>query len=253
MAEATMTTDELRHRITQAGHFACDDEETACGTDVCPTPETIVTVGMNLDPTLMPAYRQRYYACCLKSEEDPVPALQEEPSFALPALFREAAESPAKDPFLGGPCRWLLRRIARFDSALLWPACPESDSGGAFAQACLLDEVPNLRGKLPSDPLSLAGTGALVLDLWRESDCSMLWGVMIRVSQSYFDFFVADLECREVYRLHHHGKVVVSIPDPSSRREMLDELDHWSDLIEDCSGYISDWDDADLDDEDDAD
>jgi hypothetical protein len=65
MAEGMITADELGHRLVQAGYFACEDGEAACGTDVCPTPETIVTVGMNLDPTLLPPYRQRYYACYL--------------------------------------------------------------------------------------------------------------------------------------------------------------------------------------------
>jgi hypothetical protein len=85
----------------------------------------------------------------------------------------------------------------------------------------------------------------VVLDLRRESDCRVLWDVMSRVSQSFFGFFVADPECREVYRLHHHDRVEMSIPDESSRRTLLDELDRRSDLIEDCSGYVSDWDDED--------
>jgi hypothetical protein len=246
MAEGTITTDELGHRLVRAGHFACEDGETACGTDVCPTPDTIVTVGMNLDPTLRPACRHRYYACYLKSEDEPVPALRDDPSFTLPVPFLAASlESSADDCFLGGPCRWLLQRIARFDSVLLWPACRGSDTAEAFAQSGLLEEVPSLRGKLPADLPSLSGIGAVVLDLLREPDCRVLWDVMSRVSQSFFDFFVADPECREVYRLHHHGKVVVSILEESLRQELLDEIDGHSDLIEDCSGYTSDWDDED--------
>ena len=246
MAEGSITTDELGHRIVQAGHLACEDGDTTCVTDVCPTPETIVTVGMNLDPTLRPAYRQCYYACYLKSEEDPIPALRDDPSFALPAPFLAAAlESPGDDRFLGGPCRWLMRRFDRFDSVLLWPACRKSDTTGAFTQAGLLDEIASLRGKLPGEAASLSRIGAVALDLRRESDCRVLREVMSWVSQSFLDFFVADPECREVYRLHHHGKVVVSIPDGSSRQKLLDDLDSRSDLIEDCSGYTSDWDDED--------
>ena len=85
----------------------------------------------------------------------------------------------------------------------------------------------------------------MTLNLRRESDCRVLWEVMNRVSQSCLDFFVADLDCREVYRLHHHGKVVVSIPDGSSRQKLLDDLAVHADLIEDYSGYTSDWDDDD--------
>jgi hypothetical protein len=246
MAEYSITADELRHRLAQAGHLACEVGETGCGTDVWPTPETIVTVSMNLDPTLMLAYRQRYYACFLKSEEDPVPALRDDPFFDPPAPFRAAAlDGPADDRFLGGPCRWLLRRIARLESVLIWPACQGSDTAGAFAQVGLLEEVPSLRGKLPANPMGLSEIGAVVLALRQAADCRVLWDIMGGVSRSSFDFFVADPECREVHRLHHHGKVVVSIPDGSSRRALLDELDARPDLIEDCSGYVSDWDDED--------
>ena len=244
MAELTITTAELRHRLIRAGHFAPD--ETAGGTDVWPSPETIVTVGTGCDATLLPAYRHRYFACYLKSEANPVPALQDEPAFALPAPLQEAAkESPAEDPFLGGPFRWLLRRIARFHSLLLWPAWPESDSGGAFAQDGLLDDAPRLRGKLPTDPPSLEGIGAVILDMTRDSDWRVLREVALRASRSFTDFFVSDLECHEVYRMHHHGKVESSIPDGALRQELLDDLGSWSELIEECSGYISDWDDED--------
>jgi hypothetical protein len=243
MAMTLITANELHNRLVRAGHHSPPDEARICATDVWPPPETILTVAADLDPTLKPAGRQHYFACYLKSEEDPVPVLQEEPAFALPELFREVAkESPAGDCFLDGPFRWLLRRIARFDSVLLWPACREPGSGGAFTQAGLFEETPRLRGELPRDTASLAAIGAVILDIKREPDCRILWEVANQVSQSFFDYFVSDLECREVYRLHHHGKVVVSLPDGASRQGLLDELENWSDLIEDCSGYETDCD-----------
>jgi hypothetical protein len=248
MNGATITVDDLRNRLVRAGHRVPEEEGTPRGTDVCPGPETYVTVGMNLDPTLKPAYRQRYFACYLLSEDDPVPVLRDEPAFALPELLREAAAgSPADDRFLGGPVRWLLRRLVRFDSVLLWPACRWPSPGGAFARAGLLEEVPLLRERLPADSPSLADVGAVVLDLGREPDWRVLWEAANEVSQSIYDFFVGDLGCREVYRMHHHGKVEVAIPDGPARQEMLDELAGWSDLIEDCSGYDSGWDDEDDD------
>ena len=248
MAEATITADELRGRLVRAGHPAPDDEETHCATDVWPTPEAIVTVAMNLDPTLMPAYRQRYFACYLKSAEEPVPAIRDAPAFALPELSREVAtESPAEDCFLHGPFRWFLRRIQCFNSVLFWPECREPNTDGAFAQADLLEGLPFLRERLGTDASGLAEIGAVVLDLRREPAWMVLWEVATQVSQSFSDFFVSDLECHEVYRLHHHGKVVASLPDGASRQELIDDLANWSDLIEDCSGYVSEWDDEDDD------
>ena len=243
MAEVTITANELRNRLVLAGHAVLDGQEAICPIVVAPTPEAIVTVGMNLDPTLMPAYRCRYFACYLKSEEDPVPALRDDPSFALLEVARRVSMAyPGDDCFLGGPFRWLLRRIVRFDSVLLWPGNRESNSNGLLG---LPEEAPSPRKEQSSNSLGQDETGAVVLDLKRESDWRILWQVASQVSQSSSDFFIADLECNEVYQMHHHGKVVASLPDGTSSQELLDELAGWSDLIEDCSNYISEWDDED--------
>lgn len=242
MAEPAITTAELHHRLIRAGQIAPDAKTD--GTDVWPPPEIVVTVGMNCDPTLLPAYRRRYFACRLESEENPVPALRDAPAFALPARLREAVkEDPAADCFLDGPFRWLLRRIGRLDALLLWPARPESGSGGAFARDGVLEDAPHLRERLSPGPPALEEVEAIVLDPTRESDWAALWEVALRVSRSFTDFFVSDPGCREVYRMHHHGKVESSVPDGALRRELLDDLVRWSGLIEDCSGYVSDWDD----------
>jgi hypothetical protein len=73
---------------------------------------------MNLDPTLRPADRQRHFVCLLKSEQDPSPALRDEPAFALPEAYRALEPVPSHHPFLGGPFRWLLRRLIRSDPPL---------------------------------------------------------------------------------------------------------------------------------------
>lgn len=245
MPGPTITTDELRSRLLRAGQLAPeDDAEGSRGTDVWPTPETIVTVGWSLDPTLRPEYRRRYFVCRLTSGDDPSPALEDDPAFAPPGPFREAAAAgPAGDAFLAGPVRWLLRRIARFDALLFWPASLEE--GPAFLQPGLLEEFPGIRDRLPADLPGRSATGAIVLDPHNETDARLLWEAEARVSQTFFDFFVSDPECREVYRMHHHGKVEVSVPDEPARRAMIDELASRPDLIEDVSGFISDWDDED--------
>lgn len=43
--------------------------------------------------------------------------------------------------------------------------------------------------------------------------------------------------------MHHHGKVEASVPDERARQAMIDELASWPALIQDCSGFTSDWDD----------
>jgi hypothetical protein len=248
MSKTPITAIELHERLVRSGQIVPGDESAGRSTDVWPTPETIVTVAMNLDPTLMPSRRTRYFACLLNSAEEPIPALRDEPAFALPERFRgDGTEGPGDDAFLDGPFRWLVRRITRYGTILLWPGSDEPGTGGAFAQAGLLEEVLCLQGILSGPPHGLEEIGAVVLDLGYEPDCRVLRDVAQAVSCSFFDFLVSDPECREVYRLHHHGKVVVSIPDGSLRQELLEELGRWSAWIEDCSGYASPSDDEDWD------
>jgi hypothetical protein len=196
----------------------------------------------------MPASRTRYFACLLKSAEEPIPALRDEPAFALPERFRSnGTEGPGDDAFLDGPFRWLVRRITRYGTILLWPASDEPGTGGAFAQAGLIEEVLCLQRMLSGLSHDLEKIGAVVLDLGNEPDCRVLRDVAQAVSCSFFDFLVSDPDCREVYRLHHHGKVIVSIPDGPARQELLEELGRWSAWIEDCSGYALRSDDEDWD------
>jgi hypothetical protein len=119
------------------------------------------------------------------------------------------------DPFVSGPFRWLIARLARFDHVLLWPADEEQDS----------------RFSLSS------------LDLRREKGCRALWNAAVGVSEGFSDVLVSDVDCREVYRLHHHDKIEAYIPDGAARQEMLDGLARRPDLFEDCSGYMVEWDD----------
>ena len=175
MGIALVTTIELHERLVRSGQIVQDAGATERTTDVWPTPETIVTVAANLDPMLMSAYRLRYLTCLLKSPDELVPALQDEPAFALPVRFRRAAaESSGDDAFRDGPFRWFLRRINRHQTILIWPGSCKPGPGGAFAQPAVLEEVPRLHAMLPQPPNSPDEIGAVVLDLGREPDCRIL-------------------------------------------------------------------------------
>ena len=93
----TLALSELRDLLSGSGHDVRKaTDETAGAANVRSDPDTIVTVGLNLDPTLMPEYRKRYFACLLDSPDNPVPVLQYEEAFSLPEPLRSAAtRSPA--------------------------------------------------------------------------------------------------------------------------------------------------------------
>ncbi|MEW4569389.1 hypothetical protein AB1L88_16110 [Tautonia sp. JC769] len=250
MIGAVIATDDLRNRLLRAGQpVSGDDQEDGASTEVWPTAETIVTIAVNLDPTLKPAYRERYFACYVDSEDNSSPLLRDDPAFALPRTLREAAAgSPAALPFLEGPFRWLARRMIRFSSVLLWPASAEPAPGWPFSQARLLEGLPLLRKRLESASAGLAEVGAVLLLPEREADGAILWEAARHVAGSFSNFHVSDPECREVYLLHHHDKVVASVPDLATRQQLTEELASQPDLFADCSGYVSDWDDEDEED-----
>lgn len=136
--------------------------------------------------------------------------------------------------------RNFLTRLGRYPRVLLWPGSQLRDpEGGGFAQPGLLDDVPCLRQWLDDRGPSAAVVGAMVLGLSEQLDCRVLWAAARLVGGGFQNFFVADEEGSEVYCLHHHDKVVVSIPDQHSRSLLLEELTQWSALFEDWSRYDS--------------
>jgi hypothetical protein len=221
-------------------------EETAGITNLWPPPDSIVTVGLNLDPFFKKEYRQRYFACLLESPSNKVPVLQYEPIFALPKPFRGLVSTARyPDNFVGGPFRWLLRRLLRFRRVLLWPA-----SYGYWSVSRRFDwvgasrELPRLEKWLRDAARAPVMIGAIVLNLSQAKDCAVLWEVADSISDGWVDhWYVSDLACKEVYKMHHHDKVMASVPGRSRRNKMLRELASWGDVFEDCSGYHSEIDD----------
>jgi hypothetical protein len=204
-------------------------------TDVWPTPEAIVTVAVDPDETLKPAYRERYFACRLEGADpsggDP------DRSLPLPAgLARVVGVGPARGDFLGGPVLWLAARLQPFPRVLLWPDGEYRDAR-RFVRPEALADLPRLRAYLGSTEPAGVPIGALVLDLTRPDDAALFWEVAGLVGRSHENFYVGDEAATEVYLLHHHDKVVVSVPDQHARWLLLKELAGLSDVFEDWSGY----------------
>jgi hypothetical protein len=245
MVGRTITATELRERLLRSGHYSEGlPNGVAAGPDLW-SPDTIVTIALGLDPTLRRPYRERYFACLLESEANPVAILQFDPEFALPGPFETiAAEQPVAEGFMTGPFRWLLSRLSRHHHLLLWPSRRAQESGNSeYASGECLNDCPRLRDWLRVAVPSGSEVGAIVLDMANKPDCQLLWEVANNVAQSFHDFYVGDLQCAEVYQMHHHDKVVVSIPDFAARQALLREAIDRSDVLEECSGYSSPMDD----------
>jgi hypothetical protein len=241
MIKPVVNPTDLHARLMGQGHAPSPDaRESAIFTQVWPPPEMIVTVALEMDTTLLPTYRQRYFTCVLDQDENPV--IQYKSEFALSGVFAAiAGNEPATGPFMAGPLLWLLRRLRPFTELLVWPDENAWASGGG----CLLEpehfaDLPQLQPWARGGVDQFSGLpDAILLDLKEASDCRVLWRLANLVAWSSSNFFVSDALCREVYLLHHHDKVVISIPAGETRRALSQELAKSLDVLRDYSGYTT--------------
>jgi len=237
-----VTPEELHQRLVNHGHpVRSHGNSPTVVTDVRPLAETVVTVAVEPDGTLKPAYRERYFACRCDATDFPV--APNEPKLALPeTLARVAGEESTQSCFLAGPVRWLVSRLARFPRLLLWPDGEyRSSDGNGLVHPELVSELPRLRARLDNVGPIGQPIGALVLHLDWHEDAAVFWEVATLVGGSHENFYVADVGATQVYLMHHHDKVVASVPDQHIRRLMLEELASLSHSFEDWSATTRPW------------
>jgi hypothetical protein len=230
---------ELHERLLNQGHdFYSNDNSSIPMTRVRSTPDTIVTVAVDPDATLKPEYRERYFAC-FRDEEDNLVA-EHVPSLALVGPLAQAAkENPSLSEFALGPVRWLLTRLAIFPTILLWPDSQYRSDNDGFIPATIRDELRRLSLRAETFTSSQQGLGAVSLDLNCLEDAAIFWEAARLVGYGSDNVYVAAETGSEVYLMHHHDKVVVSIPDQHTRWLVLEELAELSDVFDDWSGYYS--------------
>ncbi len=230
---------DLHRLLHRQGHSFWETPPQAIdSTDVSPPPEIRVTVAVEPDPVLYPEYRNRYFA--FRAEDEDEPLLPCDAYFPLPEAFKMAAvHDPAVGDLMAGPVRWLLHRLARFLRIMLWPMSTSLTYTSSGWLPEVFGHIPELRQLHPQACPPGEAAGAILLDQKNPADAQILWSVANHVSQTGDDYFVSDLDATEVYLLHHHDEIVVSIPNPETRNRLLDKLIGWSDVLNDYSGYIS--------------
>ena len=226
-----LSKSELHTLLRNQGHAfwnATVDETPIC---VSPPVDTYITVALEVDGTLKQAYRDRYFACLCDENDDPL--ILHESGFGLREPFATiAAHRPANNSFMLGPFRWLLARMSRFRRLLLWPKDGFGRNGGK--PLTLLPALTRLIEQLKPEQIEV---GALRLETANPADAEVLWEIGELVGSDVYDFYLSDESGKEVYLLHHHDKIVISIPNSVSRDELMAELDGLDELFEDCSGY----------------
>jgi hypothetical protein len=238
MSKVSISTKSLRDRLIRLGHTV--DDRGPLNTNVVPPPEMIITVAETLDDCQAPASGERYFVTLVDRVEYK-PLIRTHPDFVLREPFAAAQEyepvggREMRGNFLLGPFRWLLSRLTRFPKILLWP---EQRIRGSteFVRAELETlEMPRLQEWLLAAGRQHTSPGAVVFDMSAVADCRVLWEVAEIVEASFFNYFIADVELREVYELDHHSKLVISVPDSNERTGLLQKLARYPEVIEDCS------------------
>jgi hypothetical protein len=240
MATCFLSREELRRRLQQQGHSTWLDVEVQGNTtDILPSPDIIITIALDTDATLRTACRERYYVCA--KDECGEPLLYQDARFILPSCFLSAsALEPPSGDFMLGPMPWLFVRLVQLSKILLWPNDKYRQLDGSWCfQYWEQDQVQLIQQRFRSAKHNSSSTGAMILDLEEPVDSHIVWQVANYVARSSRDFFVSDLECREVYVLHHHDQVVISIPDSLRRDSLIHELNQQSHVLTDLSGYTS--------------
>jgi hypothetical protein len=254
MAEG-LTLAAWRTRLEARGHNISEPTwQTVTGFTLYPDADTGITVGVEPDPTLYRQYRQRSFV----AEPEPEQVFRatgcpELPRGRWPELV--ACQPPGCwQDFLAGPGSWLLSWLSRFGRVVAWsdhglpwdgPDCPDYRTWGLEVPARAAAFFALSDGPEASRPRLLSVADERFAD-------AVAAGVLF-ASPGMRDCYLADEAGTEVYLVHHHEKVVVSIPDAGAREAVLRERKEAAWLFSDVSGYGSSIDDEDEEgDEDDA-
>jgi hypothetical protein len=213
-----LTKRQLHDLLRAGGHSFWIRDPDESPIDVSPPVEDYLTVALEPDGTLKPEYRDLYFACVTDDAGDP--RIATDPAFGPPADTGDTS-------FARGPARWLARRLGRFPRVWLWPK-------GGFDRPA--EPGPELR-TFHTNHVSSPDAAAIGLDLTNPADAAVFWKAVSLVGSDTYDIYVTDEAGREVYLMHHHDKIVVSIPDPDAFEDLLTELDGLTDAFEDWSGY----------------
>jgi hypothetical protein len=243
MMDRFLVREQLHRLLKDRGHAFWSAKPEDAPIDVSPPPDVYLTVGADQDGALKSAYRNEYFACVRGADE--IPLVRNAPEFALSGPLAEAAErEPAGNDFIDGPARWLFARIRRFDQILFWPGDGFRGTDGlGFPMTTVsgqrITQLPHLANRLARHIPAPATAGAIVLSQSDVNDCRVLWEAANLVGTDVHNFYPCDLAGHEVYQMHHHDNVIVSVPDDEARWDLIDDLADRSDLFKDWSGYRS--------------
>ena len=158
------------------------------------------------------------------------------------ASSRIAAERDERRPYVRSVAM-VASRLKRFNQVLFWPERGfQGPDGCGFLNYLLpdgprIDEAPCIKQWLLESVDEPDAAGAAVLDLSIPLDCNVVWEAADLVARMSYNMYFGDGACAEVYLVHHHDKVVISIPDKCERDNLIRELSDDKAVFVDRSDY----------------
>lgn len=235
--------DAWRQQLGSRGHVIIESNEST-GFQLWPSPDSIITVGIEPDGTLRAQYRQRYFVCAPEPEQlFRLFGCPEPHSSRWLEILSRQPEGYWYD-FLAGPGAWTLTRLAQFPGVIAWSerglewSALDSDGHRKWGMDVPARAAPffsGSRGPEACRPHYFSSDDEQFADV--VAACCLFASVGTR------DCYLADEQGAEVYLAHHHDMVVVSIPDKATRKALVQEVTEAAWLFEDVSGYASTMDD----------
>jgi hypothetical protein len=229
------SVEETRAGLERKGHTLGASLSQA-SLDVLMSADTIMTVAVRRDPTVKHEYRNRFFLC----RPAPKSILGKTLS---PTNRRKWLETIGRiggrlqSNFLAGPGTWLLHHVCPDEKLLVWP-----QSGSTWYPE-LCNEV---KGIIPTsvDPLPFVSglqrsVGIGPLCLFPESgDFVQNFALCFLVSVlACNECFISNESYEAVYEVHHHEKIVISIPGQQSRDHLVEKMRGRPKIFLDASGY----------------
>jgi hypothetical protein len=241
---SVLSMPELRDRLKKGGHEVDDrDSSDARGIAVWPSPKRIITVAVEPDGTLKKPYRRRFFTCSTDAEL----VLQRAGCAGqlqgpwLDVLGRFNPTAGIYHDFVAGSGSWAFSQLSHEYAIWLWP----DDQPYWGWLPATFEDVKSYWSTNISLPSILAHfhnervPKATLVSTRRADFVELFVACILLTSSSCQNCFAADSEFREVYYIHHHDKVVASIPNDARRRATLQGLRFNPDLYQDVSGYAS--------------
>lgn len=228
---------DLVGRLRRKGHnvVACEGHGRA-GPALSVGPDRIITVAVEEDPVLKEPYRQRYFVCD-GARLAALTGLPEEIRGRWLGLVSRMSGGWER-AFLAGPGAWLLSRVVSSDRVLTWVRDGEHSWYQATVEA-FCSKV-GVEGETRT-VLDLIGqkrrSAAVILDPRADWFLAAVAVSLSMTSETCVDCFMADGSCEAVYKIHHHDKIVASIPNAGLRAGAVWDLISNPDFFVDVSDY----------------